>query len=72
MKLTHAEMDRYLRVVPQADGLELVFISLLRRIPDERDYITNTLTEGNALSESAGHDTRKANEKQSSIPRRTR
>ncbi len=46
MKLTHAEMDRYLRLVPQADGLDLVFVSLLRRIPDERDYITNTLTAG--------------------------
>jgi hypothetical protein len=46
MKLTHAEMDRYLRIVPQADGLDLVFVSLLRRIPDERDYITNTLTDG--------------------------
>jgi len=46
MKLTHTEMDRYLRVVPQADGLDLVFVSLLRRIPDERDYITNTLTDG--------------------------
>jgi hypothetical protein len=45
MKLTHAEMDRYLRLVPQADALDLVFVSLLRRIPDERDYITNTLTE---------------------------
>jgi hypothetical protein len=46
MKLTHAEMDRYLRVVPQADKLDLVFVSLLRRIPDERDYITNTLNDG--------------------------
>jgi len=46
MKLTHAEMDRYLRTVPLADGLDLVFVSLLRRIPDERDYITNTLTDG--------------------------
>ena len=46
MKLTHSEMDRYLRLVPQADGLDLVFVSLLRRIPDERDYITNTLTDG--------------------------
>ena len=32
--------------MPQADGLDLVFVSLLRRIPDERDYITNTLTDG--------------------------
>lgn len=46
MKLTHTEMDRYLRLVPHADALDLVFVSLLRRIPDERDYITNTLTEG--------------------------
>jgi hypothetical protein len=46
MRLTHAEMDRYLRLVPQADQLDLVFVSLLRRIPDERDYITNTLTDG--------------------------
>lgn len=46
MKLTHAEMDRYLRLVPQADALDLVFVSLLRRIPDERDYISNTLTAG--------------------------
>jgi len=46
MRLTHAEMDRYLRVVPRADQLDLVFVSLLRRIPDERDYITNTLTDG--------------------------
>ncbi|MDX1947786.1 MAG: CehA/McbA family metallohydrolase [Pirellulaceae bacterium] len=46
MKLTFAEADRYLRVVPRADGLQLVFLSHLRRIPDERDYISNTFTEG--------------------------
>jgi hypothetical protein len=46
MKLTFAEADRYLRVVPKADGLDLVFLSILRRIPDERDYISNTFTEG--------------------------
>ncbi|HJN12459.1 MAG TPA: CehA/McbA family metallohydrolase [Pirellulaceae bacterium] len=40
-KMTLEEADRYLRVVPPADGLELVFLSLLRRIPDERDYISN-------------------------------
>ena len=42
MKLTHAEMDHYLRTVPAADDLDLLFVSVLRRIPDERDYITNT------------------------------
>jgi hypothetical protein len=53
-KLTHAEMDRYLRLVPRGDGLDLVFVSLLRRIPEERDYITNTLTEGDLGRLSAG------------------
>ena len=46
MKLTYAEMDHYLRTVPQADDLDLLFVSVLRRIPDERDYITNTFTPG--------------------------
>lgn len=41
MKLTYAEMDHYLRTVPRADQLDLLFVSVLRRIPDERDYITN-------------------------------
>jgi len=41
MKMTLDEADRYLRVVPQADDLKLVFLSVLRRIPDERDYISN-------------------------------
>ncbi|MDP6722357.1 MAG: hypothetical protein QGF59_27070, partial [Pirellulaceae bacterium] len=40
-KMTLEEADRYLRVVPPADDLKLVFLSLLRRIPDERDYISN-------------------------------
>ncbi|MDA2928987.1 CehA/McbA family metallohydrolase [Acidobacteria bacterium AH-259-O06] len=46
MKLTKAEADRYLRVVPKADGLDLVFVSYLRRLPEERDYISNTFTSG--------------------------
>ena len=45
MKLTHEEALRYLRVVPQSDNLDLVFLSLLRRIPDERDYISNRIVE---------------------------
>jgi len=40
-KMTLDEADRYLRVVPAADDLKLVFLSVLRRIPDERDYISN-------------------------------
>ncbi len=36
---------RYLRVVSQADGLDLVFLSHLRRLPDERNYISNKIVE---------------------------
>ncbi len=42
--LSIAEMDRYLRLVPQTDGLELVFVSYLRRAIEERDYTSNVLT----------------------------
>jgi hypothetical protein len=45
MKLTHEEAIRYLRVVPQSDDLDLVFLSHLRRIPDERHYISNRIVE---------------------------
>ena len=45
MKMTHAEAVRYLRTVPRADGLDLVFVSHLRRLPDERHYITNEIVE---------------------------
>ena len=45
MKLTHAEAVRYLQMVPQADGLDLLFVSHLRRLPDERHYITNEIVE---------------------------
>ena len=42
--LSIAEMDRYLRLVPQTDGLEVVFVSHLRRAVEERDYTSNILT----------------------------
>lgn len=42
--LSIAEMDRYLRLVPQTDGLEVVFVSYLRRAVEERDYTSNLLT----------------------------
>ena len=45
MKLTHAEAVRYLERVPQCDDLDLIFLSHLRRIPDERTYITNQIVE---------------------------
>ncbi len=43
MKLTHEEALRYLRVVPLGDALDLVYLSYLRRVPDERHYISNQI-----------------------------
>ena len=65
MELTHAEADRYLRVVPRSDNLDLVFLSHLRRIPDERNYISNLIVEnsftGGALQRLSQHGTLLAN-----------
>ena len=44
--MTRPEADRYLQVVPRADDLDLVYVSHLRRVPDERTYITNSYTHG--------------------------
>ena len=65
MELTHAEADRYLRVVPRSDNLDLVFLSHLRRIPDERNYIFNSIVEnsfaGGDLQRLSQHGTLLAN-----------
>lgn len=53
MKLTYADAHRYLTTVPQADGLDLVFLSHLRRLPDERNYISNQIVE-NSLAGGGG------------------
>ncbi len=37
--------ERYLREVPESDGLDLVYLSHLRRIPDESRYISNEIVE---------------------------
>jgi len=44
MKLTRRQADRYLQSVCRADGLEMVFVSYLRRVDAERHYISNTYT----------------------------
>ena len=44
MHLSRSQADRYLKTVPVGDGLELLFVSHLRRIPDEKSYITNRYT----------------------------
>jgi hypothetical protein len=49
MKMTYLEALRYLEVVPQSDGLDLVFLSHLRRVPDDRDYISNRIVENSFM-----------------------
>jgi hypothetical protein len=45
MRMTHRQAVDYLRLLPRADDLDLVFLSHLRRIPDERHYISNQIVE---------------------------
>jgi hypothetical protein len=44
MSLTRQQADEYLKSISRADGLELVFVSYLRRAGAERNYISNTYT----------------------------
>ncbi len=44
MKLPREAADRYLREIPRADGLEVVFLSYLERAEADRDYISNRYT----------------------------
>lgn len=39
--MTRAESDEYLRTIPAADGLKVMFISYLERHLDDKSYITN-------------------------------
>jgi hypothetical protein len=41
MKLTAADSDEYLRQIPAADRLKVLFISYLERVKDDEGYITN-------------------------------
>src|SRR5262249_14469125 len=40
-KMTKFEADEYLRHIPAADRLKVLFISYLERFQDDADYITN-------------------------------
>jgi hypothetical protein len=42
MKITKAQAEQYLRQVPLADNLRVMFISYLERFKDDAGYITNT------------------------------
>ena len=44
MSLSRNQADQYLKSISRADGLELVFVSYLRRAKAERNYISNTYT----------------------------
>lgn len=44
MHLSREQADRYLQTVPVGDDLDLLFVSHLRRVPDEKHYITNAYT----------------------------
>lgn len=46
MKLTRGESDRYLRDFPAADGLDVLFVSHLKRAGVDQDYITNQYPTG--------------------------
>jgi hypothetical protein len=45
-KLSREESDRYLREIPAADRLDVLFISHLERADDDRGYITNQYPTG--------------------------
>ncbi|MFV1965737.1 MAG: CehA/McbA family metallohydrolase [Pirellulaceae bacterium] len=44
-RLSRADAERYLHVVSRSDALDVVYLSHLRRIPDETDYISNEMVE---------------------------
>lgn len=44
-RLSRADAERYLQIVSQSDALDVVYLSHLRRIPDESVYISNEIVE---------------------------
>jgi len=54
MSLSRVQADQYLKSISRADGLELVFVSYLRRAKAERNYISNTYTQ-QQLQQISGH-----------------
>ncbi len=60
MRLTREQADEYLRSIPRADALDLVFVSHLERFEDDRTYISNTYTDAD-LEAFSGHGVRFGN-----------
>lgn len=56
MKLTRDDADRYLREIPKADGLDVLFLSYLERAEAQKDYISNRYTQADldALTRQSG------------------
>ncbi|MBM4070954.1 MAG: hypothetical protein FJ271_18695 [Planctomycetes bacterium] len=54
MKIGKKESDEYLRLVPAADGLRVMFISYLERYKDDAEYITNTYPVGDLAFKGSG------------------
>lgn len=54
MKVTRDQSDRYLREVPGADGLDLVFLSYLERAVDDATYVSNRYTDDDLRELSKG------------------
>lgn len=55
MKLSKSEADRYLREVPLADGLDIVFLSYLERAKADLEYTSNKYTHDDLKRMSHGH-----------------
>jgi len=55
MKLSKAEADRYLREVPLADGLDIVFVSYLERAEADLEYTSNNYSRDDLRRLSHGH-----------------
>ncbi len=45
-KLARPDADRYLREIPTADGLDVLFVSYLERADEDRDYTSNQYSKG--------------------------
>ncbi len=52
-KIPRREADRYLREVPRADGLDVLFVSYLERAEVDREYVTNAYTDADLRELSA-------------------
>jgi hypothetical protein len=55
MKLSKEQSDRYLKQVPLADGLDVVFISYLERAEADLDYTSNKYTPSELARLAHGH-----------------